>query len=896
MAVTNADILGWFNANPGASDELIARTMQEAGVSPTRLAEVTGAPVAEVVNRYEAAIAAPVAPTVAPSVAPPPPERLLGGPVQMPPPVPTVTNADILGWFNANPNASDELIAKTMQEAGVSPTRLAQVTGTPAAEVAVRYAAAVAPTVTDYQGTEYDTATIVKLAQQITPAIDPNAVRGGAFKTSGESIGFNYDEASKILGKAPTAAEQVVLDMARHLAKEGVTDLSQVDASTTNRRFGSTYTGSGGTIYEIKKDDAGNPVISTWGKSTNDSKAILGALAIAGLAFGIPGLSEGLLGGGAGATTAGLTAAEAAGLGLTAAEAASLGLSAAEFAAAGGAVAGMGAGTGLTLSGAGGLGGATGIPSLGGSLGTGLTAAGAGGLGGATGAVGFGGALGTGVGAGVGGMAAANSLFGNAALGSTLAGLSTGVGASALGSTLGGLATGIGAGALGSAVGSGLGGAATGALTSALPAGVTSALTNAGVSTAVNSLLGGGGATSSNLSNLFSGGLGTAGNLLQMQESREAAQRAQARIDAETAAAKASAAFRPVGMTTRFGTSQFQVDPVTGQLTSAGYTLSPEAKAQQDRFMALSQQGLTQAEQAQAQFAPLQTGAQRLFGLGNQYLAQSPEAVAQNYLNQQMALLQPGRELELANLQNRLQQQGRGGLAVAQGGTLGATTPELQALYNARAQQEAQLAAQAQQAGQQQVAFGAGLLGQGAQTMGQYYGGQQAAYAPYTTAMGQVQSLEALGQQPLTTGINLGQISSTAGANVGKLGLTGAQLSTALATSADATRNLGAQSLIAAGNPNAQFGQSISGLLGGLFGSTPVNALSPSAYGPGNDGFQNMLNDIYGERPMANRAISQETIDALTRATALNALQVPTNYGSPQDMINMMKSSTGLYV
>jgi hypothetical protein len=321
-----------------------------------------------------------------------------------------------------------------------------------------------------------------------------------------------------------------------------------------------------------------------------------------------------------------------------------------------------------------------------------------------------------------------------------------------------------------------------------------------------------------------------------MQQSKEAAQKAQAMIDAETAAAKQAAAFRPIGMTTRFGTSQFKVDPVTGQLTSAGYTLSPEAKAQQDRFMALSNAGLTQAEAAQQQFAPLQTGAQSLFALGNKYLAQTPEDVAKNYLTQQMALLQPGREQELANLQNRLQQQGRGGLSVAQGGTMGATTPELQALYNARAQQEAQLAANAQQAGQQQVAFGAGLLGTGAQTMGQYYGGQQAAYAPYTTAMGQVQNLEALGQQPLTTGINLGQISSQAGANVGRLGLTGAQLSTNLATSADATRNLAAQGLIAAGNPNAMFGQAIGGALGGLFNTAPATSgFSYGQYGTGID-------------------------------------------------------------
>ena len=334
--------------------------------------------------------------------------------------------------------------------------------------------------------------------------------------------------------------------------------------------------------------------------------------------------------------------------------------------------------------------------------------------------------------------------------------------------------------------------------------------------------------------NLIAGGLGTAGNLLQMQTSREATQRAQAMIDAETKAAKDAAQFRPIGMTTRFGTSQFGFDPATGRLSSAGYNLTPDVKAQQDRFMALSNQGLTQAEQAQGQFAPLQTGAQRLFGLGNQYLAQSPEAVAQNYLNQQMSLLQPGRELELANLQNKLQQQGRGGLSVAQGGTMGATTPELQALYNARAAQEAQLAANAQQAGQRDVLFGAGLLGQGSQAMGQYYSGQQAAYAPYTAALGQAQTLETLGQQPYNMGVNLGQLGAQAGFNVGQLGLKGAQISAGLATSADATRNLLAQGLTAAGSPNAMIGQSLSGLFGGgLRSAFSGTGLGSSGFGTG---------------------------------------------------------------
>ena len=342
-----------------------------------------------------------------------------------------------------------------------------------------------------------------------------------------------------------------------------------------------------------------------------------------------------------------------------------------------------------------------------------------------------------------------------------------------------------------------------------------------------------------------SGLLQTGGSLLQSQTSKEAAQKAASDIAKATQTAQEAAQFRPVGMTTRFGTSNYTYDPVTGRMTSAGYQLSPEAKAAQDRLVGLAGRGLTQAEQAQQQFAPLQTGAQNLFGLGNQYISQSPQDVAQNYLNQQMALLQPGREMELANLQNRLQQQGRAGLSVAQGGTLGATTPELQALYNARAQQELQLAAQAQQAGQQNVLFGAGLLGQGAQALGNYYGGQTAAYQPYTTALGQIQNLETAAQQPLQIGANLAQQASAAGARSGMLGLEGQRYASAFNTSANATFNPYAGVLTAAGNPNSMFGQSVAKYLAGTT-ATPYDALSSTKYGDGLAGYEKMIADIYG--------------------------------------------------
>jgi len=347
------------------------------------------------------------------------------------------------------------------------------------------------------------------------------------------------------------------------------------------------------------------------------------------------------------------------------------------------------------------------------------------------------------------------------------------------------------------------------------------------------------------LGDTASGLFQTTGSLLQSKESKEAAQKAATDIGTATQAAVAGSQFRPVGMTSRFGTSQYTYDPKTGQMISAGYQLSPEAKAQQDRFATMANYSLTQAENAQSQFAPLQTGAQNLFGLGNQYISQSPQDVAQNYINQQMALLQPSREVELANLQNRLFQQGRTGVSVAQGGSMGATTPELQALYNARAQQEAVLAANAQQAGQQNVLFGAGLLGQGTNALNQYFGGQVAAYQPYQAAMGQVQNLESLGQQPLQMGASLGQQSSAAGARAGQLGIQGQQLSSAYNTGANATFNPYAGLLTAAGNPSSMFGQSVAKYLTGT-ASTPFDALSSTKYGDGLDGYQKMIADIYG--------------------------------------------------
>jgi hypothetical protein len=128
--------------------------------------------------------------------------------------------------------------------------------------------------------------------------------------------------------------------------------------------------------------------------------------------------------------------------------------------------------------------------------------------------------------------------------------------------------------------------------------------------------------------------------------------------------------------------------------------------------------------------------------------------------------------------------------------------------------------------------------------MGNYYAGQQAAYAPYTTAQGQVQNLETLGQQPFNMSTALAGQTSTAGARAGALGLEGANISQRLATGSAATTNPYSTVLSGLGG-SGPFGQVLGNAFSGLF-TSPVNALDYSKYGTGDAGFQNMLNDIYG--------------------------------------------------
>lgn len=299
-------------------------------------------------------------------------------------------------------------------------------------------------------------------------------------------------------------------------------------------------------------------------------------------------------------------------------------------------------------------------------------------------------------------------------------------------------------------------------------------------------------------------------------------QAANATTDAAAQAAQ-MAQFRPVGITTRFGKSGFNYDP-TGKLIGAGYQVAPDVAAAREGLLGMAGTGLGQAQAVQAFQPNVNDAAVGLFNLGQGYLAQTPQAAAQQYMAQQQQLLAPGREQQLAQLSNMQQQQGRMGLATgatsagytANAPGLAASNPQFAAMYNARAQQDAQLAAQAQQAGQQQTTFGQGLLSGGLNLAGQGFGLQSQALAPYTQYMQGAANIENQGLNALTQGSALGAASTAGATNAANIQNAAAQQ----AASLQMQRNNAV-----VGGLTDPISQLIAGLTGGGSGGVNYNAV-----------------------------------------------------------------------
>jgi hypothetical protein len=302
---------------------------------------------------------------------------------------------------------------------------------------------------------------------------------------------------------------------------------------------------------------------------------------------------------------------------------------------------------------------------------------------------------------------------------------------------------------------------------------------------ALKSLLGSRGGTAgqnTGLGSLLGGATGLALTAQQRNAIQNAYNTQSQRVGNAATQAQNLASFTPIGTTNFFGSSQFSRDPVTGQITSAGYTPTAQVAGQM----------------------------QNLFGLGAQALPTTadPLALQQQYITQQQGLLAPGRERQLAQLQNRQYQTGTTGLAT--GGTMAgyapnaqglmATNPAMAAYYNAIAQEDARLAANAPTYAQslldKQIATGTGLFGA-------------------------ANTLQGYAQQPFTMSTDLAKAQAAAGASAGQLGLTGQTNAAQLAASGALQGNAAMQ-----GTYN-QLGQVATGLgnqVGGMLLQNPTIA------------------------------------------------------------------------
>lgn len=318
--------------------------------------------------------------------------------------------------------------------------------------------------------------------------------------------------------------------------------------------------------------------------------------------------------------------------------------------------------------------------------------------------------------------------------------------------------------------------------------------------------------------------------LTSVGSTKYAARRAADEARAASQQAADEMRFRPVGVRTAFGTSEFGFDPDTERLISAGYTVSPEIAAIRDRLLRAAPTSLTAAEQAAGRYAPAEAAAGRLFGLGAELipglstrtadpaaLAQAerlsalgqgitpttydPTAAAQRYAQTQFDLLAPERQRQLQAVERSTFGRGRQGLFLSDVGQ-----PELYGLARAQEEQNAAIAAAAQERARQELqqdielgtrlgglgldtrvaaenlararfaedlGLGTGLFGTGAEFYGLSPAAQVQALAPFQTQLGLAQTLEQLGQEPLSLGMQLGGAAAQAGSQAGKALLEG---------------------------------------------------------------------------------------------------------------------------
>ena len=351
------------------------------------------------------------------------------------------------------------------------------------------------------------------------------------------------------------------------------------------------------------------------------------------------------------------------------------------------------------------------------------------------------------------------------------------------------------------------------------------------------------------------------GNLISGSKAAQAAnQQATAFRNAATYG-RDQAAFQPFGITTGFGSSQFQTDPKTGRVTSAGYTLDPRLQAAQNQVA-----GQFGAYNLNPDVSQFQTGANQafgagstLFGLGNQYANISPEQAQQQYIQSTQAALAPSDERARAATAAQVFRTGRTGLATG-GTTQGMlqSNPEFAALYNARAQRDLDIAQRAQEQGRLNQRFGAdlyasgaGLNRSGAEMLSSIPAYQTAAYSPFAKSLGLFSDIEKQGMTPYEMSINLGKTISDAGARQGQIVMSGEELAAPSSRAYASYSPLGAtmssvgQSIGSMGGGSGSASNWFGDLIGGGKGMGMLNSSSSS---------QDYMNRIgaYGSGPLSS--------------------------------------------
>ena len=226
------------------------------------------------------------------------------------------------------------------------------------------------------------------------------------------------------------------------------------------------------------------------------------------------------------------------------------------------------------------------------------------------------------------------------------------------------------------------------------------------------------------------------------------------------------AQFRPIGLRTGFGSSNFNVNDL-GQVTEAGYTLDPRLESLRNRFTT----GATGYDPTRVQqlTEPIYGGAASLFNLGGDYLGANPREVAAKYISDRQGLLQPSRAAEFGRINARNYATGRGGLGVNTGTGGAPTNPALQAYYNSIFQQDKALAAEADTEAMNRIRFGGELYGAGGKLASGIPSLFSGSFLPIETQLNMAKSIESLGQNPYQMSIDLANAQAGAGARAGQL-------------------------------------------------------------------------------------------------------------------------------